>query len=336
MKKIIFFGLFIITIVVLTGCFDYSLERIVYEDWLCTVNTDGTDLNYLRPLVGHLVVTPDSERVIIFSSNHVYSMNIDGSDFTTLNDSIGSRGAFPSTAETPEGIKIVFSHNQDIYELDLESTEIINLTNTPNIQEMYPCYSHDGTKIVYSTLTEKDSTITVSIMDYDGENKSEVIKHKNLSVYYYSSFRYPCFSINDNKIFYIWSLASSGAVDRGLYVFNLEDSTNQYLFEGYFIYPVFPVSMPANGSKIVFYASDNIYSMNEDGSDLTNLGPAGPYRPVFSSDGSKILFGYGHLYIMNSDGSERRRLIDDTLEYHCNAVFLPDNKVMCTVERRVQ
>lgn len=62
-------------------------------------------------------------------------MDIDGSDFTTLNDSIGSREAFPSTAETPEGIKIVFSHNQDIYELDLESTEIINLTNTPNIQD---------------------------------------------------------------------------------------------------------------------------------------------------------------------------------------------------------
>jgi len=321
------------------GCFDYSLETIIYEPWFCTVNTDGTNLNYLRESVGHhFVVTPDSERVILFGGNYIYSMNIDGSDFKTLNDSIGSSslGPSPSVAETPGGTKIALSNNRDIYEIDLESGEITNLTNTPNITEYHPHYSYDGSKIVYSTNKENDSLITISIMDYNGGNKNVVIEHKN-PTFDYSSFDCPCFSINNDKIFYIWSGQSSSEIDIGLHSYNIEDSTNQYLFQGFL--PNSLLSMPADGSKVVFYSYSNIiYIMNEDGSNLTNLGEADLYRPVISSDGSEILFEFGiRLFIMNSDGSGRRQLINNTLFNHFKTVaFLPDNKVLCSVERRVQ
>lgn len=326
--------------VVLTGCDWYAIERIIYEDWLCTVNTDGTDLNYLRPAVGgYLVVTPDSERVISVGSKHIYSMDIDGSNLITLSDSIHTFHPRPSVAKTPGGNKVIFhgclGNPWDIYEIDLETNELTNLTNTPDIHELDPHYSNDGTKIAYVTRTIPDSIITLSVMSYNGTN-NRIIKEYNNPDSYDSYYQYPVFSHDDDKIFYIWSVPSTSEIERGLHSVNIDGSNDRYLFEGYFS---FPVSTSAYGSKIVFYSpdSDNIYIMNEDGSDLTNLGPAGPYRPVFSSDGSEILFGCGHLYIMNSDGSERRQLTDDWLDDGCPyVVFLPDNKVMCSVERRVQ
>ena len=334
MKKIVFFGLFIITLVVLTGCDWYAGERIIYEDWLCTVNTDGTDLNYLRESVGHhFIVTPDSERVILFSTGHIYSMNIDGSDFVLLNDSLGSYCS--SIAETPDGTKIVFSHflhNNDIYELDLESSEIKNLTNTPDINEYEPYYSHNGTKITY--ITTHDTVATINIMDYNGDNKSIVYEYENQELDY-RPFHCPCFSINDDKIFYV-CVGKISEINHGLYSININGSDKKYIFDYYV--GNFPVSMPADGSKIVFCSFDSLYIMDEDGFDLTNLGEADLYRPVISSDGSEILFAnHSYIYIMNSDGSERRQILENTLNRYCKTIaFLPNNKILCSVERRIQ
>lgn len=318
------------------GCFDYSLETIIYEPWFCTVNTDGTDLHYLRESIGrHFVVTPDSERVILFNEHLISSMNIDGSNLTTLNDSIGSsyRTYLPSIAETPDGTKIVFSYYSEIYEMDLENNEITNLTNTSDISERFPCYSNDGTNIVYTT--KKDSIITVSVMDYNGANNDMVVEYKNPTLDY-SYFKFPYFSIDGEKIFYIWYGDSTCEIDRGLYSYNIGDSTNHFLFEGSL---PFGISMPTDGSKILFYNYDNhIYIMNEDGSNLSDLGEADYYRPVISSDGSKILFEYDiRLFIMNSDGSGRRQILDNRLNDYCKTIaFLPNNKIICSVERRIQ
>lgn len=335
MKKIILFTITISFImIILSGCDLFYEEIPMYEDWLCTVNTEGTDLNYLREsMFRHFVVTPDSERVILFSTGHIYSMNIDSSDFLLLNDSLGSYCS--SIAETPDGTKIVFSHflhNSDIYELDLESSEIKNLTNTPDINEYEPYYSHNGTKITY--ITTHDTVATISTMDYNGDNKSIVYEYGNQELNY-RPFHCPCFSINDDKIFYV-CVGKISEINHGLYSINIDGSDKQYIFDYYV--GNFPVSMPADGSKIVFCSFDSLYIMNEDGSDLTNLGEADLYRPVISRDGSEILFEYGiRLFIMNIDGSGRRKLIDDLLNDYCKTVaFLPDDKVLCSVERRIQ
>jgi Tol biopolymer transport system component len=261
-------------------------------------------------------------------------MNIDGSDFITLNDSIGSSslGPLPSIAETPEGNKIVFSHNEDIYEFDLESTEIRNLTNTPDIRERDPYYSHNGDSISYRTI--QDSILTISIMNYNGENKNIVIEYnipQGTALYLYC----PCFSKNDKKIYYI--LYSFGdEIKYGLYSININGLNNQCIYDGsianYFL------SMHSNANKILFCGYDSLYIMKEDGSDLTNLGESDYYRPVISSDGSKILFvNHNRIYIMNIDGSERRQILDNRLNDYCRTVaFLPDDRVMCSVQRRVQ
>jgi Tol biopolymer transport system component len=56
-----------------------------------------------------------------------------------------------------------------------------------------------------------------------------------------------------------------------------------------------------------------IFIVNPDGTGLTRLSPSGAFdiNPVWSPDGSKILFGSDQdLYVMNGDGSARTKLVD--------------------------
>ena len=75
-----------------------------------------------------------------------------------------------------------------------------------------------------------------------------------------------------------------------------------------------------NGRRIVFESNRSggevqIYSMNSDGSDLTQLtaDPEGAFNPTISPDGSHVAFIHGgsgaQLSIMRSDGSDVRQLM---------------------------
>ena len=335
MKKI-YSLLIIISAALIVGCFDYSLETIIHEPWFCTVNTDGTDLNYLRESVGHhFAFTPDSEKVILFGDNYIYSMNIDGSDFITLNDSIGSSyyAPLPSIAETPEGTKIILGSGK-IREIDLESNVLTNLTNTPeDIYEGDPCFSNDGTKITYRTKHYQDSILTINIMNYKGENNNALVEYdisQSADIYLHC----PCFSRNDEKVYYLLN-CYSGEFTSGLYSVNIDGANNQLISDDVIDYFVF---MP-NSNEIVFYGYNNIYIMNEDGSGLTSLGEANYGSPIISPDGSKIIFSYNaSTWIMNSNGSERHVILSDIdFSTYCKTLaFLSNNKIICSVERRVQ
>jgi TolB protein len=64
---------------------------------------------------------------------------------------------------------------------------------------------------------------------------------------------------------------------------------------------------------------DEIYVMNADGSNQTNLtnNPAEDYMPCFSPDGTMIAFtsyrdGNLEIYVMNADGSNQTRLTNNS------------------------
>jgi dipeptidyl aminopeptidase/acylaminoacyl peptidase len=88
-----------------------------------------------------------------------------------------------------------------------------------------------------------------------------------------------------------------------------------------------------DGTKIVFTsardASFQIYVMNADGSEQTNISNSDSPRdrkPQYSPDGTKIVFFRGwisshsselydrYLYVMNSDGSDQTEILDNTVD----------------------
>ncbi len=89
-----------------------------------------------------------------------------------------------------------------------------------------------------------------------------------------------------------------------------------------------PTSTPFGGGKRIAFVSsrdgnEEIYGMNIDGTDLTNLthSPANDSIPAWSPDGKRIAFesnrdGNWEIYTMNYDGSGQTRLTSNSFEDH--------------------
>jgi len=87
-------------------------------------------------------------------------------------------------------------------------------------------------------------------------------------------------------------------------------------------------TFPGQNGRIAFNQASDIYTMNPDGSNLqqlTSFGPGGGFAQLgaWSPDGTQIAFtgtasaanGPYQLWIMNSDGSNQRLLLNDDPSY---------------------
>ena len=78
-----------------------------------------------------------------------------------------------------------------------------------------------------------------------------------------------------------------------------------------------PMKVPVSGEQIAFSTDDGIYTMDADGTDLAQLTNQADGWPVFSPDGTRIVFQSlddGSIDVMNADGSNRKRLTNHAVE----------------------
>ena len=102
--------------------------------------------------------------------------------------------------------------------------------------------------------------------------------------------------------------------------------------------------VPWVNGKIAFVSDRNgqpdIYTMNVDGTEQTRLtlSPASDYEPVWSPDGTRILFrtlrdGNDEVYVMNADGSAQTNVTQNSaMDLHPN--WSPDGTKMVFVSTR--
>jgi Tol biopolymer transport system component len=235
---------------------------------------------------------PQGERILFSRDYNYFTMNLDGSEIVQLtndNTEIHRR----SHVITPDGSKIVYILGDDmgmyshIYIMDMDGSNPTNLSGNSS-NNMSPDISPDGSIIVYSS----DSNITTT--DLIGNNKTVL-----------SVGTYPKFSPDGQLILYEY--------DGNLFTMNIDGSNQiQLTSDGSNIEPLFS----PNGDKIIFRGHIlgyyELYSMNPDGSDVTNLtnSPFQDLGPDFSPDGEKIVFvskrdgNFDEIYLMNSNGSD--------------------------------
>ncbi len=276
----------LILLIIFPAC--EELPEPTYIDAIFMMNPDGSDITHIiDEYAENVQFTPDGTRIIMNKGNKgIWSVKTDGTELTNLT-AISVDSELPSLL--PDSSKIAFSTG-DIYIMDIDGTNIQNLTNTINVMEGYPNFSFDGSQIVYTT--RQDSINSIYIMDANGANKSEVIS--NSTKYYLYS--YPIFNSGGDTIFYKYI-----GQPRGLYSVNINGSDNTQLHEGWIGFS-FP-SISADGKKIVFYADSHIFIMNEDGTNIRKLTEGG--YPMISPNGEKIVFlDFKDIKVINSDGSE--------------------------------
>ncbi len=123
------------------------------------------------------VWSPDGSRIAFVLTNEEYSadigiINTDGSGFLNVTSNKKVHG---HPEWHPNGDRLLFyifaNGNADLYELNLDSDELIQLTYDSNNQ-LIGRYSPDGNKIVFGGVIEGDWEIF--LMDSDGNNKQQL------------------------------------------------------------------------------------------------------------------------------------------------------------------
>jgi Tol biopolymer transport system component len=100
----------------------------------------------------------------------IWTCDLDGGSLTQLRE-----GRYPTWS--PDGSKIVFEYDGDIWIINAEGTSLTQLTSTPNLIESLPQFSPDGEYIAFASNESEDGTpddFNVWVMKTDGTSRSQM------------------------------------------------------------------------------------------------------------------------------------------------------------------
>ena len=185
-------------------------------------------------------------------------------------------------------------NNWELYLVNTDGSNPVNLTNTPDVDEMYPHASPDGTKVccVADEIVKSKKVRNVYCMNIDGTDRVKVADNA----------RQPCWGPDSKTIAYlpgeferytIKDYATKGLVFYDLKTRKHKEHRNKKLYHlyniswspdgGWFLATV-------HGGMVFKHA---ILAFKTDGTkiyDLTKFGVTG-CRPEFSPDGKKMTWG---------------------------------------------
>lgn len=247
---------------------------------------------------------------IAFTSNRdgkpaIYIMNSDGTYPVRL-----SSGSHPSWS--PDGNRIAFSFGlgrfhggiSDIYVMDADGRNRVNITKGRHQINREPDWSPDGEKIAFTS--NRGGQTNIYVMDADGKNTVNLTPDLEFA---YS----PDWSPDGKRIVF--------GADRDIFVMDVGGANRINLTQSPRALNLTPNWSP-DGRKIAYstspkpglwFAPFNIYLMNADGTNPTMLTEARrwayEYTPCWSNDGSSIVYdrqepdGTSDIYVINADGS---------------------------------
>jgi TolB protein len=246
---------------------------------------------------------------------------------------------------SPDGASLVFQSNRnddnsEIYIMKADGTGIRRVTHHPATDQT-PIWSPDGARIVFQS--DRDGNRELYSVAPDGSDLVKLTDHPGED-------SHPKFSPDGSRIIFDSDRADIGGATQ-IYEMNPDGSHVQRVthYEETDSY----ASISPNGVKVLFRRvlptggntasgrNSEVFLMDRDGSNPVNLTrhPAYDGWPAFSPDNERIAFasdreekGVWHIYIMNGDGSDPRRMTpEDPGGYFTKPIFSPDgSKLVCT------
>ena len=269
---------------------------------------------------------------IAFTSGGIFVMNSDSSNQTSITS--GGWTIAREPAWSPDGSKLLFTLNNQIYVMNADGSNKIQLTEHLG-SDSSPTWSPDGTKIAFASRRSIDFNLAqIYVMNADGSNQTRLTNYQTCP--HEQDCVAPAWSPDGSKIaFATWERLVDGGilVPDDIYVMNANGS-NQINLTGSEHHDEAPTWSP-DGARIGFTRQPSfvpmhetdvgnlneveIYVMNANGGNQVRLtnNSAEDFDPAWSPDGSKLAFASTRdgnpnrspeIYVMNTDGSSQIRL----------------------------
>ncbi len=250
---------------------------------------------------------------------------------TPLSDSLKSSG-FKIAYET------YVDGNFEIFVMNADGSQPVNLTRTPKAHEHYPQISPDGTKLCFSVDEGegREAVRSLCVMDIDGQHRRKVADHA----------REPFWSPDSKVIGFLpQEFSKFNVVDyytKGMSFYDLDSGKIEPHVNNTNLHHLYNPSWSANGKWIVATVHAGmglghaILLIEAHGDKIINLNIPG-CRPCLSPDGKQIAWGSGDHELVaapiNLDadqpavGEWRLRITDHTNEtYHVD--WSPDSRFL--------
>lgn len=131
------------------------------DDKIFAENVNTNKLDFFEPIKDaqyiNFSLSPDRTKIVLeVMGGNIFVMNVDGTNLTDLGK--GNRPRWSSDSR-----KLIYMITEDdgqdytasdIYTINTDGTQKINITNTKNRIEMNPCISPDGKKIVFDVYND--------------------------------------------------------------------------------------------------------------------------------------------------------------------------------------
>jgi len=271
----------------------------------------------------------------------IFYQNINSAEAKNITSQ--GNGNYYDPVLSPDGAKILFVENGDIYITNTDGSELNKITDTQNNDD--PSWTPDGSGILF-TSTRLSNVSKIFLLDLATNNIEEI--HTNQE-----NIANPVFSPDGNKIAFASSVDESG---YDIYIINKDGTDEKQITNDINLY--YSPSWSPDGRHIVcssydmsefstpnqmlfiFQTSERIFVVPRDFQSLKHLNSSiklisvedlnqqiliesdkNGYDPCWSSDVNLIIFtsdmgGNEDIYIMDPDGSNIRNLTNNEASDH--------------------